>query len=526
MPKILVADKISPAGVDILKDAGLEVDVNTGLSEDQLVGIAGEYEGIIVRSASTITGRIIKAALRLRLIGRAGVGVDNIDLEAATAAGVVVMNTPYGNITSAAEHSLALLLSLARHVPEASAKMKAGGWDKKQFTGVELTGKTLGVVGLGKVGSIVARAAQSLSMRVLVNDPFLNPERARELDVEPCDLEALLKRSDFITLHVPLSEATRSLVSTEQFAMMKPTARLINCARGGVVDEKALVAALAEGRIAGAAVDVFASEPLPADSPLRDAPNIILTPHLGASTTEAQEKVSEDLARQFVAFFAEGEIQNPVNLAVTLKPRLAPYANLAEMLGKFAAQIAPCAVERVECDCFGDIGKSADDAQVLAVFALQGVIGNTVDARVNLVNVGRIAESRGIALNVQHSEQSRMFQNIVVVRVLGDGGERSVTGTLFADNEPRIVRIDSFDIDLRPSEEMLMMAYPDRPGMVGKFGTILGEADVNIAGMSVGRREKRGKAVVVLTVDDAVNDDVLEKVTKAIDAEETHRIRL
>jgi len=526
MAKILIADKISQAGVELLEEAGHDVDAKTGLSEDELVAAVPPYEGIIVRSATVITARVIEAAEALKIIGRAGVGVDNIDLDAATARGVLVMNTPHGNIISAAEHSVALLTALARHVPAADACMKARGWDKKKFTGVELSGKTLGIIGLGRVGSRVARVAQALSMRVLVNDPYLNPERAKELDVEPCDLETLLRQADFITLHVPLNEATRGLIGAEELAMMKPTARLVNCARGGVVDEEALAAALREGRIAGAAIDVFAEEPLRSDSPLRGLPNVILTPHLGASTAEAQEKVSEDLARQFVDYFARAEIRNPVNLSVTLKPRLAPFAKLAELLGKFGAQIVTGPISRVECHCFGEIGRAGEDAQVVAVFALQGVLGNYVDERVNLVNVNRIAQSRGIEWNAKHSESSRMFQNLVVVKVLSDRGERTVVGTLFADREPRIVRIDGFDIDLGPAEEMLLMTYPDRPGMVGKFGTILGEADINIAGMSVGRREKRGKAVVVITVDDPVQDEVLEEVRAAIDAEEVHRIRL
>jgi D-3-phosphoglycerate dehydrogenase len=312
----------------------------------------------------------------------------------------------------------------------------------------------------------------------------------------------------------------------EELAKMKPTARLVNCARGGVVDEEALCEALASQQIAGAAVDVFAKEPLSEHSPLRKAPNIVLTPHLGASTAEAQEKVAEDLARQFVDYFASGRIRNPVNLAVTMQPHLVPYARLAEDLGSFASQMVRSGISRVEVGCYGEVGRSADDAHVIAVSALQGVLGRLVDEHVNLVNVSVVAEGRGIELNERRSEKARTFQNTVVVKVSGDGRERSVGGALFEGREARIVQIDEFAIDLRPAPWMLFMAYPDRPGMVGRFGTLLGEANINIAGMSVGRREKRGVAVVVLTIDDPVPDDVLERIRSAVDAEEVSRIQL
>jgi D-3-phosphoglycerate dehydrogenase len=524
--KVLVADKISSGGIDILINAGLDVDVKTGLSEDEVVAIAGEYDGIIVRSATKITKRVIDAASKLGVVGRAGVGVDNIDLDAATAKGVVVMNTPLGNITSAAEHALALMMSMARHIPAADASMKAGEWDKKAFTGTELSGKTLGVVGLGKIGAIVTRVAQAAGMQVVTYDPYLSPKRAEELDVECVDMDALLERADLVTIHVPLNDATRGLIGEAEFAKMKKTARLVNCARGGVVDEDALVKALETGEIAGAAMDVFVEEPLAADSSLRKAPNIILTPHLGASTSEAQEKVAEDLARQFVDYFTTGKIKNPVNLAVTMQPHLVPFAALAEKLGSFASQMVNSGITGVEVGCYGEVGSSAEDGHVIAVSALQGVLGRLVDETVNLVNVSVVAESRGIELNERRSETARTFRNTVVVKVIGDGRERSVAGALFEGREERIVQIDDFDIDVLPAPWMLFMAYPDLPGMVGKFGTLLGEANINIAGMSVGRREKSGLAVVVLTVDDPVGDDVLDQIRSAVDAEEVRRIQL
>jgi D-3-phosphoglycerate dehydrogenase len=526
MPKILVADKITQAGIDILTGAGFDVDVKTGQSEDQLVESAAQYDGIIVRSASKITKRIVDAADKLRVVGRAGVGVDNIDRDAATARGVVVMNTPLGNITSAAEQALALMMSLVRHTPSADASMKAGEWDKKRFTGSELSGKTMGIIGLGKVGAIVNRVSQALGMKVLVHDPFINPKRAEELDVELRDVDSLLKDADIVSLHVPLTDDTRGLINTERLNLMKPTARIVNCARGGVVDEDALADALKEGKIAGAALDVFATEPLPASSPIRSLPNVILTPHLGASTDEAQEKVSEDLARQFVAFFNKGEIQNPVNLAVTLKPHLSAFAQLAETLGKFASQVVPGGVSQVEVGCYGEIGRNADDAHVLSVLALQGVLASQTDMRVNLVNVGRIADSRGIELTERRAEKARSYKNVLAVKVTAGSVSRTVTGTVFEGGESRILGIDNTAIDLRPAPWMLLMKYPDVPGMVGKFGSILGDAKINIAGMQVGRREKSGAAVVILTVDDPVPDMVLARLRTAIDAEEIHKIRI
>ncbi len=519
MAKILIADKTSSACADILREGGLDVDVRTGRSEDELAEIAGGYEGIVVRSATKVTRRVIEAASKLQVIGRAGVGVDNIDLDAATECGVVVMNTPLGNIVSAAEQAVALMVSLARNTPAADASMKEGRWDKKAFTGVELAGKTLGVIGLGKIGTIVARVGRALSMRVTVFDPYLNPDRAAQLDVEQVEFDTLLAEADFVTLHVPLNDSTRGLVGAGELGKVKKTARLVNCARGGGVDEAALSQALMGGEIAGAALDVYAEEPLPEDSPLRKAPNIVLTPHLGASTAEAQEKVASDLAKQFVDYFVRGEITNPVNLSVTLKPHLVPFGRLAGTLGKFASQIAQGGLSRVEVGVYGELGRSADDTQALAVCALQGVLGTRSDEHVNMVNVGHIALSRGIELNVRRADTARTYRNLIVVKLAAEGKERSVAGTLYEGSDARIVAIDEFAVDVRPAPWMLAMSYPDMPGMIGKIGTVLGEANINIADMSVGRREKRGQAVVVLTVDEPVPDEVAEHIRSSVGAE-------
>jgi D-3-phosphoglycerate dehydrogenase len=526
MARVLVADKVSDAGIDILRAGGLEVDVKTGLKEDELVRAAAGCDAIMVRSATKVTAKVIEASPGLRLVGRAGVGVDNIDVEAATSRGVVVMNTPLGNVVSAAEHALALMFSLARNVPAADARMKAGGWDKNLFTGVELSGKTLGVVGLGKIGSIVAKVAQALSMRVAVHDPFLNPRRAEELGVALADLDSLLAEADFVTLHVPLSDSTRGLIGEPELARMKPTARLVNCSRGGVVDEAALAKALREKRIAGAALDVFGTEPLPQESPLRGAPGIVLTPHLGASTAEAQEKVAEDLARQFVEYFRNDRVVNAVNQSVALGSHLTPFAELAEGLGRFVSQLGPGGVSKVEVGCYGEVGSSPEDAHVLSVFALQGVLSGMVDERVNLVNVSHVARARGIELDERRADTARTFRNLVSVQVSSGKGARSVAGTLFDGREARLVQIDGFDIDVRPAPWMLIATYPDRPGVVGRFGTALGEAGINIGGMAVGRRERAGTAMLAVTVDDPVPEAVLGKLRRAVGTDDVHHVRL
>lgn len=520
MPKVLVADALSDVGIEILRGAGLEVDVNTGRTEEELARLIGAYDALVVRSAPKVTPRILEAAHRLKVIGRAGVGVDNVDVAAATRRGVIVMNTPMGNVISAAEHALALLLALAKNVPGADASMKAGRWDKKKFTGVELADKTLGIVGMGKVGQIVAKAALGMSMKVLAFDPFLPERRARELGVEPVALDPLLERADFVTLHTPLTDQTRGLINAAALARMKPGARLVNCARGGIVDEAALAEALRNGRLAGAAFDVFEAEPLPADHPLRSLPNCILTPHLGASTEEAQAKVAEAIARQIAAFFQEGKIQYAVNLSVTLTREMEPFAEMSKTLGRLLAQLTPKPPQRLTCAALGRL--AADDTRALSVFALQGLLASCTDQPLNLVNAPVVAEQRGIAITEQKSLDSRDYASLV--RLTVETGETSHTaaGTVFEGREPRIVEIDGFTVDLKPEGFMLVLFYPDKPGMIGRFGTILGDAAINIAGMDVGRKEKRGRACVALSVDDPVPPAVLEKLRACTDTGEAY----
>ncbi len=525
-PKILIADSLSAEATAILREAGLAVDDRPGRKEAEIITDVAQYDGIIVRSATKITPAILAAATNLKVVGRAGVGVDNVDLAAATSHGVVVMNTPLGNVVSAAEHSIALIFALARNLPAAHQEMREGKWNRKDQIGVELEGKTLGVVGLGKIGQHVARVLKAAGMRVAGYDPFINPERAAELGVELLALDELLRQADFVTMHTPKTPQTSGLLNRERLALMKPTARLINVARGGIVDAAALIEALEAGRLAGAALDVFDEEPLPADSPLRKARNLILTPHLGASTAEAQTKVAEAVARQFVAYFKQGLVQNAVNLELALEPELAPYARLARLLGALAAQLAggsPAKGVRVLCQ--GGVAKQ--NTRGLAVSALQGVLQATATTRVNLVNASQVAASRGIELVEERSRQVRDYLNLISVELKTSAGTACrVRGTCFEDRQPRITGIDDFELDLKPAAHVLIMKYADRPGMVGRFGTILGEAKVNIAGMDVGRIEKGHEAIVALTLDDPVPAAALEAIRAAVAPSASHCVCL
>ncbi len=522
--RVLIADPLNDKGAGILVDGGLLTDTKPGLSEAELCEIIGQYDGLIVRSATKVTAKVIEAARKLKVIGRAGVGYDNIDTKAATKAGIIVENTPLGNITSAAEHALALLFSSVRNIPRADREIRGGKWNRK-LTGVELTGKTLGIVGMGKVGFIVSKVARALDMDILVYDPYLTDKKAEELSVKKCTLDALLSASDFITIHTPKTPETTNLINKEKFALMKKSARLINAARGGIVHEGDLIEALKSGQIAGAALDVFNEEPLAATSPLVSLDNTVLTPHLGASTEEAQERVAEDIAKQFVEFFRDGVIRNAVNLGVSLNPKLAAYAKLAEQLGAMAAQMAKEPVAKLEVGTYGKL--AAEDTRELGLSALKGLLTRGNEVPVTLVNAPGLAEARGVELVQNKSAHARDYANLITVCAHGAKTEHALAGTCFEGQDAgRIVRIDDFDIDLKPAPWILLMFYPDRPGMVGKVGTILGEADINIANMAVGRREKRGQAVIALTLDDAVPKEVLAKISAAITVDELCAIEL
>jgi D-3-phosphoglycerate dehydrogenase len=410
-------------------------------------------------------------------------------------------------------------------VARADREMRAGQWPKKGLTGVELSGKTLGIIGLGKAGAIVARAAKALGMEILVFDPYLTERKVADAGYVKVELDPLLERADFITVHAPLTPETKNLIGKARFAKMKKTARLVNAARGGIVSEADLVQALQNGVIAGAGVDVFEKEPLPADSPLRAVENLVLTPHLGASTEEAQERVAEEIARQFVEFFRSGVILNAVNVSVTLDPKIAPFARLAELLGAMAAQMTAQPVKTLKVACAGRLAQY--ETRQLLLSALKGLLARTVEQPVTLVNAPMIAEERGMELVEHKSETSTAaYTSLLTVSVEAAGGALNLAGTCFEDQELRIVAIDDLDIDLKPAERLLLMYYPDQPGKVGKFGTILGEAGINIANMSVGRREKRGRAVVALTVDDPVPPAVLARLRQGIAAEKLYAIEL
>jgi len=516
---------MSPKAVEILEAAGIDTLVKTKQSEDQLVGLVGDVEGIIVRSATKVTARVMDAAPGLKVIGRAGVGVDNIDVPAATQRGVVVMNTPFGNTTSAAEHSVAMLLTLARNIPGADRKLRAGEWDKKSFTGVELAGKVLGVVGLGKIGQKVARAARGLEMRVVAFDPFVTPARAAELGVELAGLEEILPQADFLTLHVPLNDKTRGLIGAEALSRMKPAARIINVSRGGVVDEDALYAALKSGRLAGAALDVFAAEPT-TSSPLFELPSVVVTPHLGASTEEAQERVAEDVARQFAAFFREGRAINALNLSVTLDRRTEPWAALAEKLGAVLARLADSPVRQLKVGCYGAISEL--EGRAVSMCALKGFLGQVSEREnINLVNAPLVAAERGIEVNEEKSPKARNFASLLRVEVEApDGRRRSAAGTLFDGQVARIVSLDDFDVELAPADNILIMRYPDRPGMIGIFGTVLGKHGVNIASMAVGRKSRAGQALVALTLDQAVLPEAIEEICSRVEVSEARLVAL
>ncbi len=510
MTKILVSDRIAEEGVRILKESGFDVTYTPGLKAPEVIAAIPGYDGLIVRSGTKVTKEVIEAGTSLRAIGRAGIGVDNVHLETASRRGIVVMNTPFGNVASAAEHTFALMLSLARNVPRGDATLRQGEWKRSALVGTELEGKTLGIIGLGKIGGEVAHFARAFHMKVVAYDPYLSRERAAELGIELAHFDALLESADVLTFHVPLNDKTRGLIGTEQLKKMKRTARLVNCARGGVVSEAALAAALKEGLIAGAALDVFEKEPLDPKSPLLEAPNLVLTPHLGASTEEALLKVSVDIADQFIRFFKDGTITHAVNAPTATDPALRPYAALAQALGALAAQLGDGRLTSVEVTIYGAIADH--DPKPIIASTLAGVLKLICSDQVNSVNATFFAQDRGITISERRTKEIRSYANLLTVRVDGNSGTCLVAGTLLEGRDPRVVRIDDYDVDLRLAEHLLVMRYPDRPGMVGKYGTVLGRRGINIAAMDVARQSRGGEALVVLTLDDPVTEEIRQEL--------------
>lgn len=516
VPKVLVADPISTRGVEALAEGGaLEVVVKTGLPENELIAIIPEFSALVVRSQTKVNAAVLEAAENLRVVGRAGVGVDNVDVPTATRRGVIVMNTPGGNTISTAEHAFSLLMSIARSIPQAHASIKAGRWDRKKFEGVELCGKTLGILGMGRIGTEIARRAIAFGMRVLAYDPYLSPTKARSLQVELVEtLEALLPCADFLTLHMPLTPETRHILGTERLALCKKGVRVVNCARGGLIDEAALADAIKSGHVAAAALDVYEVEPPPADWALREMDELVFTPHLGASTAEAQENVGIEIANAIRAALLDGEIRNAVNMpgidaktAATVRPYLA----LADKLGRFAAQLAPARNDRIVITYGGKANEMPIDAITRA--ALTGFLKHVGGEEVNAVNCRSMASTLGVDVQEIRSSEQIDFNEWLHLAVFSGESKVAVGGTFFgAKNDPRIVRVNSRPVEVTPSGVVLLLENHDVPGIVGKVGTILGAHGVNIASMSLSRTEAGGTALTLLNLDSKPDARVLEEL--------------
>ncbi|HLV60974.1 MAG TPA: phosphoglycerate dehydrogenase [Fredinandcohnia sp.] len=513
MTKVLVSDDLSPTGIEILRRGGLEVDVRTGLPKEELVRILPDYDAILVRSATKVDRDVLEAGKALKLVGRAGVGVDNVDVAEATRRGIVVMNTPGGSAVTVAEHTVALILALLRHIPAATASVKAGKWEKKRFQGREAAGKTLGVIGIGNIGAIVVERALAFGMKVIGHDPFISREAASKLGVELVPLDELWSRSDVISLHVPLTEQTRHLVNAKTLAKMKPGSYLVNAARGGIVDESALAEALRSGHLAGAALDVFEKEPPPPDHPLFSLENFVAAPHLGASTQEAQQIVADLLAEQVVAFFRDGEVRNAVNVPSVpreLRQTLGPWLDLAEKIGALAGQLAEERATSVTVEVAGEL--SEHPIRPLTAQVLKGMLRFFVQDPVNEVNATALAKERGLEISEVKKAESADYASTIGVRLESKTSSLTVVGSLLGKHDPRIVKVDDFVLDAVPSGNLLVLRNEDVPKIVGTVGTILGDAGVNIARIHLSRVAPQGQAFSMINVDSEVPAEVLEKL--------------
>jgi D-3-phosphoglycerate dehydrogenase len=512
--KVLVSDNISPKCIEILKKSGLEVDVKTGMKPEELKACIGDYHGLIIRSATKVTSEIINAAKNLKVIGRAGSGLDNVDRAAATKKGIVLMNTPGGNTITTAEHSIALMVALARQIPQATISMKAGKWEKKKFMGVELFNKTLGIIGIGNIGSQVAKRAQGLAMNVIAYDPFLSEDKAKAMGVEKVDIRELFRRSDFITIHTPLTPETRNMINKETIKLMKPGVRIINCARGGIINEKDLYEALVGGKIAGVALDVFEKEP-PENNPLLKLNNVISTPHLGASTKEAQENVAVAVAEQVVDYLIHETIRNAVNfpsIPSDQVARLQPFINLAEKLGGFAAQIFEGGITEITIEYRGEA--SEINTAPVTIAAIKGFLTPILEETVNFVNALFIAKERGIEVKETKSTDAGDYQSMVLMRLKAKDKESHLAGTLFSKKDPRIVAIDNFKVEIVPDGDLLFIYNNDKPGVIGNIGTLLSKNDINIARMHFGRETVGGRAISVVTIDTPAKPQVIEEIKR------------
>jgi D-3-phosphoglycerate dehydrogenase len=515
-PRVLISDALSPAALAIFKERGVEVDFQPALGKDKdkLFEIIGNYDGLAIRSATKVTEKILSNATNLKVVGRAGIGVDNVDIPAATARGVIVMNTPFGNSITTAEHAIAMMFAIAREIPAADVSTQAGKWEKNRFMGVEITGKVLGIIGCGNIGSIVADRALGLRMRVVAFDPFLTAERALDLGVEKVELDDLLARADFITLHTPMTAQTKNILSADNIAKTKKGVRIINCARGGLVDEGALRKALDDGHVAGAAFDVFVTEPA-TENPLFGHPNVICTPHLGASTNEAQENVALQVAEQMADYLVRGAISNAINFpSITAEeaPKLKPFIALAERLGSFAGQLTESGIKEVRITYEGEV--SGLKIKALTAAAIAGVLRPQLQD-VNVVSAPVVAKERGIAIEeITRSDDDSDYESLITLTIVTADMERSISGTVFHDGKARIVAIKNIKVDAEFAPSMIYVTNEDKPGFIGRFAGLLGNAGVNIATFALGRDNKGGSAIALVEVDGEVPAHVLEEIQK------------
>jgi D-3-phosphoglycerate dehydrogenase len=525
--RVLVSDKLAEAGLRVLREApGVELEFRPGMSEDELCSVIGEYDGLIIRSATQVTPRVVEEAHKLKVVGRAGIGVDNVDIPAASRRGIVVMNTPTGNSVTTAEHALTLLASLARKVPQAVASMRAGKWEKSKFQGREIAYKTLGIVGLGNIGRIVADRAQGLKMKVIGVDPVMSSERAAELGIELVELDDLFKRADFVTIHAPLTPDTKNMFDDAAFEKMKSSALLINAARGGIVDEEALARAITDGKIAGAALDVFAKEPIDPDHPLLGLDNVLCTPHLGASTSEAQERVAVEIAEQAISYLQQGVVTNAVNvpaLPQEIAERLTPYLDVAKALGSLIGQLDPVDVRELRVTCTGEAGELG--VTPIARAALAGFLEQHLEEPVNPISAPYEAQERGIRL-AEVKEPSDRYATTVRVTVTGEKGIHTATGTPGRQGEPRLVGLEGYEIDAVMEGAMVIMRNQDRPGVIGSVGTLLGSQGINVSRMQVGLDEKRGQALALWNVDSTLGREALDGLRGIDHVSSVHTLRL
>jgi len=514
-PRVLVSDKLSAAAIKIFKERGIDVDFEPDLGKDRkaLAARIGDYDGLAIRSATKVTSNILKMATKLKVIGRAGIGVDNIDKVEASKKGIIVMNTPFGNMITTAEHAIAMMFSVARQIPEANTSTQAGKWEKSKFMGVELTNKTVGVIGAGNIGGVFCDRARALKMKVIAYDPFLSEDKAKNLSVEKVELDQLFERADFITLHVPLTDQTRNILSKENIKKLKPGVRIINCARGGLVDEEALAIAIKEGRVAGAAFDVFAEEPA-VNSPLFNLPNVICTPHLGAATTEAQENVAVQVAEQISDYLLTGAVSNALNMpSITAEEAkiMNPWLLLASHLGKFIGQLTAEPIKAINILYDGAV--SSMNLEALNCSVISGIMSIS-HPDVNMVSAPLVAKDRGIKISTTTQDKSGVFEAYIKVTVVTEVRERSVAGTVFSDNKPRFIQIKGINIDAEVGRHMLYTTNIDTPGIIGILGQMLAENDVNIANFTLGRSEIGGEAIALLYLDAPLIDEVKGKLLK------------